>query len=401
MQKKIIALAVAGLASTAAFAQSNVQIYGVVDVGYNRSSSSDTGDYKSRNALDSGLQSGSRIGFRGTEDLGNGLKASFVLEYGITADTGAGLSGPARQSFLALSNSYGTVAAGRQYTPQYGLVSKVDPFGAGTVGDVTFGRGVYAMGAAAAPTTIRLNNLIAYVSPTFSGFNVIAGYTASGLDDEDMVNDSATGINPLGKNTDAKIWAINPNYSNGPLFVGLNYHQVKIDGIDLRGTGLVGLPGIINGVNGAKYKDKVWDLGATYDFGVVKLAGVYGQLKADNVLFESKTKQWMVGATVPVGSAGNVLASYSRNKTSIDGVAGDAKASKWALGYTHSLSKRTNLYAVYAKISTNDTAEGAFSVNGGSFNAVNAASNAITGGTLATSGADYTSGVNIGIRHQF
>ncbi|HOI51319.1 MAG TPA: porin, partial [Azonexus sp.] len=140
MQKKIIALAVAGLASTAAFAQSNVQIYGVVDVGYNRSSSSDTGALKSRNALDSGLQSGSRIGFRGTEDLGNGLKASFVLEYGITADTGAGLSGPARQSFLALSNSYGTVAAGRQYTPQYELVSKVDPFGAGTVGDVTFGR---------------------------------------------------------------------------------------------------------------------------------------------------------------------------------------------------------------------------------------------------------------------
>ncbi|MFV5213151.1 porin [Azonexus caeni] len=370
MQKKIIALAVAGLASTAAFAQSNVQIYGVVDVGYTRYSSSDTSALKSRNALDSGLQSGSRIGFRGTEDLGNGLKASFVLEYGIGVDTGAGLTGPARQSFLALSNSYGTVAAGRQYTPQYGLVSKLDPFGAGTTGDVTYGRGVYGMGAAAVPTTIRLNNLVAYVSPNFSGFNVIAGYTADGLGDEDNTAKGA-------KSADAKIWAINPNYSNGPLFVGLNYHQVKIDA--------------------AGYKDRVWDLGASYDFGVVKLAGVYGQIKNDNVGVvllgapggdNSKAKQWMVGATVPVGAAGNVLVSYSRNKIDSDFAAADgAKASKWALGYTHSLSKRTNLYAVYSKISTNTEAEGSFSVKGGA---------AIGGGA-----DDYTSGLNLGIRHQF
>ncbi|WP_374324410.1 porin [Azonexus sp.] len=372
MQKKIIALAVAGLASTAAFAQSNVQIYGVVDVGYNRTSSSDTSTFSSRNALDSGLQSGSRIGFRGTEDLGNGLKASFVLEYGIGVDTGAGLAGPARQSFLALSNNYGTVAAGRQYTPQYGLISKVDPFGAGTVGDVTYGRGVYGMGAAVAPTTIRLNNLVAYVSPSFSGFNVIAGYTADGLGDEDATLKTA-------KDADAEIWAINPNYSNGPLFVGLNYHQVKVDA--------------------AGYKDRVWDLGASYDFGVVKLAGVYGQIKNDNYGVaaaipgatggdNTKSKQWMIGATIPVGAAGNVLVSYSRNKIDSDWVAADgAKASKWALGYTHALSKRTNLYAVYAKISTNTEAEGSFSVKGGA---------AIGGGA-----DDYTSGLNLGVRHQF
>lgn len=363
MQKKIIALAVAGLASTAAFAQSNVQIYGVVDVGYNRSSSSDTGALKSRNALDSGMQSGSRIGFRGTEDLGNGLKASFVLENSIGVDTGAG---PAmtRQSFLALSNQYGTVAAGRQYTPQYGLVSKVDPFGTGTAGDVTYGRGVYGMGAAAAPTTIRLNNLVAYVSPTFGGgFNVIAGYTANGLVDE-LNTPSGTA------SADAKVWAINPNYSNGPLFVGFNYHRVKIDAAD--------------------YKDRVWDLGASYDFGVVKLAGVYGRIKNTNLVANTTNiaKQWMIGATVPVGAAGNVLVSYSRNKIDSDVVAADgAKASKWALGYTHNLSKRTNLYAVYAKISTNTEAEGSFSVKGGA---------AIGGGA-----DDYTSGLNLGVRHQF
>lgn len=382
MQKKIIALAVAAAASGVAYAQSNVTVYGVVDVGYQRTSSSDTGALKSRNALDSGLQSGSRIGFRGTEDLGNGLKASFVLEYGLAADTGV-FGTTARQSFLALSNSYGTVAAGRQYTPQYGLLAKVDPFGAGTVGDVTYGRGVYAVGAAAAPTTIRLNNLAAYVSPTFAGFNVIAGYTANGLADESAVASGA-------KSADAKIWAINPNYSNGPLFVGLNYHQVKIDATTVAVNNGAGL--VIPALAVADYKDKVWDIGASYDFGVVKLSGVYGQMK--NTVFalgadqDTKAKQWMLGATVPVGASGNVLVSYARNKIDGDLIDG-AKASKWAVGYTHALSKRTNLYAAYAKISTNSNAEGGFSVRNA------------TGSLTSVSAQDYTSGLNIGVRHTF
>lgn len=356
MQKKIIALAVAAAASGAAFAQSNVQIYGIVDIGYVRGSSSDASTVKSRNAMDSGLQSGSRIGFRGTEDLGNGLKASFVLEYMLNNDLDSGVGG-SRQEFLALSNQYGTVAAGHQYTPQHGLLGKVDPFGTGTVGNVEFnGNGVYHVGAFQG-NTIRLQNLLAYVSPTFGGgFNVIAGYTGNGLGDEEATAKGA-------KNGDYKIWAINPNYANGPLFVGLNYHQVKNDAAD--------------------YKDKIWDLGASYDFGMVKLSGVYGQIKNSAGTADNKTKQWMLGATVPVGSAGAVLVSYARNKTDYD-AGNDGKANKWALGYTHSLSKRTNLYAAYAKIKTNDREEGNFSTIG-------------TGRV----GNDYTSGLNLGIRHSF
>ncbi len=353
MQKKIIALAVAGLASTAAFAQSNVTVYGVMDMGFQHTSSSDTSTFKSRSGLDSGMLNGSRIGFKGVEDLGNGLKVSFVQENAVGADVGSGPT-MTRQSLLALSGGFGTVAAGRQYTPQYGLVSSIDPFGTGTVGDVTYGRGVYVMGAAAAPTTIRLNNLGAYVSPTFSGFNVIAGYTAAGLTDEAVTLKGADSAN-------AKVWAINPNYANGPIKAGLNYHQVKIDALD--------------------YKDKVWDLGASYDFGVAKLAGLYGQMKNTTAGFDTKTKQYMLGVTVPVGAAGNVLASYSRNKTT-DEASLNAKASKYALGYTHNLSKRTTAYVAYAKISTNSDAEGAFSVR-------------------AAGTDDYTSGLNIGLRHNF
>ena len=358
MQKKIIALAIAGLASTAAFAQSNVTVYGVMDLGYGYTSKSDTSTYKSRTGLDSGLQSGSRIGFKGVEDLGNGLKVSFVQENAVGADVGSGPT-MSRQSLLALSGNFGTAAFGRQYTPQYGLVSSLDPFGAGTVGDVTAARGVYLMGAYADTETIRLNNLAAYVSPNFSGFNVIAGYTVNGLDDEEATLKGA-------KSANAKIFAINPNYANGPIKVGLNYHQVKVDA--------------------SGYKDKVWDLGGSYDFGVAKLSALYGQFKnnSNTGLDGMKTKQWMVGLTVPVGAAGNVLASYSRNKTTQGDTDLNAKAGKWALGYTHNLSKRTNLYAAYAKISTNDDADGNFSVRVGT-----------------SAEDDYTSGFNVGLRHQF
>lgn len=384
MQKKIIALAVAGLASTAAFAQSNVTVYGVMDLGYQYTSSSDTSSLKSRSGIDSGMLNGSRIGFRGVEDLGNGLKVSFVQENSVGADVGSGPS-MTRQSLLALSGNFGTIAAGRQYTPQYGLVSKVDPFGAGTVGDVTYGRGLYTMatgmmidGAAATGDDIRLNNLVAYVSPNFSGFNVIAGYTANGLADEESTPKGA-------KSTNAKVWAINPNYSNGPLFVGLNYHKVSIDGFGRSGadflcTAAVPTPTCVAvAANaGTDVESRAWDLGGTYDFGVAKLHALYGQNKDDVGTLNNKDKKWMLGVSAPVGNF-NVMASYTRLKSDGDAF-NNGKANKWALGTTYSLSKRTVAYATYAKISTNNQLEGFVGVQ---------------------SGTDYTSGLNIGLRHNF
>src|SRR5574343_1812592 len=103
MQKKIIALAVAALASTAAFAQTNVTIYGIADVGV--AGSFGGGQGGQANVISGGL-SGSRIGFKGVEDLGNGLKALFTLEYSIDMDAntgvGAGTSAGARQQFVGL-----------------------------------------------------------------------------------------------------------------------------------------------------------------------------------------------------------------------------------------------------------------------------------------------------------
>ncbi len=129
MQKKIIALAIAGLASTAAFAQSNVTIYGIADVGVAQARSS--GNLTATTVRSGGLST-SRIGFKGVEDLGNGLKALFVLEYALDVDqntgiggaasratTGMGAAGPARQQLVGLTGGFGTVAAGRLQTTAF------------------------------------------------------------------------------------------------------------------------------------------------------------------------------------------------------------------------------------------------------------------------------------------
>jgi predicted porin len=127
MQKKLIALAVAGLASGAAFAQTNVTVYGIVDAGYlyssGNQSKADGGGTNTFSGLSSGISAGNRIGFKGSEALGNGLKAVFTLEYGLDIDTNQGIGTGglnARQQFVGLaSDKLGTVALGRQYAPGF------------------------------------------------------------------------------------------------------------------------------------------------------------------------------------------------------------------------------------------------------------------------------------------
>lgn len=358
MQKKLIALAIAGLASVPAFAQSNVTIYGVVDMAYQYTGDSVFNNVDSRNAIDSGVSAGSRIGFRGTEDLGNGLKAGFVLEQGIAVDTGGTAAGQGtfgRQSFVSLSGGFGTVALGRQYTPAHMLLAaNIDPFGLGkgTVGSIAN----YYISEA------RLDNLAAYVSPNWGGFSVVAGYSfnAVGNEQSPKVDDFET---------DTRAWVIAPTYKNGPIYAALNFHRLDPvrDGFD---------------------STNVWDLGGTYDFGVVKVGAVYGQRKTDDV----KVKQWALTAKVPVGAAGKVQVSYGQRK--IDGLFNDdPKVSQWALGYEHALSKRTALYTAYAQQNQNNEQE--------DLTALGVAAAGISDASGNNVGAGYQRGFNLGVRHSF
>jgi len=365
MQKKLIALAIAGLASSAAFAQSNVQIYGSIDMGYAHRGDNIDDNIDNQNSIDSGITAGNRLGFKGTEDLGNGLKALFTLEAGFEADTGNSTQGGrlfGRQAFVGLTGDFGTVIAGRLYTPKYSFMSTIDPFKAGTVGQY---RNVFAAGVDVGGENLfdptRLDNAVAYVSPSFSGFNVTVAYSNNAIQQENVGN--------VGDNT---VIAVMPRYTNGPIDVALNFHQIDLNN---------DVPGLDD------QKIINWTLGGTYDFGVAKLAAYYDDNKYEEfgVTKDDLTlKTWGLGVTVPFGKH-SVLASYNRSKLELNDREGNS--SQWALGYNYSLSKRTNVYAAYADISNDDedgdyvrTASVADSTNGGN---------------------GYQNGFQVGLKHSF
>ncbi|MCL2636007.1 MAG: porin, partial [Betaproteobacteria bacterium] len=200
MQKKIIALAIAGLASTAAFAQTNVTIYGIADVGqaWVKSSGRKTfegdaaGDYvfKHNQATVGRLDSNSSyLGFKGAEALGNGLTAVFQFETAVNADTGG--FGGGRDTYAGLAGAFGTVAAGRLTHPLREMGVRVDILpgdaGIGTVNSVTGAINGIKTGA-----DDRASNAVAYISPTFGGgFSV----TAAWVNGEDRNNNGANNWN--------------------------------------------------------------------------------------------------------------------------------------------------------------------------------------------------------------
>lgn len=384
MQKKLIALAVAAMASGAAFAQSNVTIYGSVDMAASHRSDSWVRGVNSKTAIDSGVSAGNRLGFKGTEDLGNGLKAIFTLEAGFEVDTGeqsqdGRLFG--RQAFVGLTGGFGTAIAGRLYTPHYSFLSTIDPFKAGTVGryNNTYGADLNGL-----LDPIRVDNAVAYVSPSFSGFNVTAAYSNNAIDQEnggvsyndngsfkrDPITGRVTGVSGSGSNQN-RVYAILPRYTNGPIDVAVNYHS--IDMADSSGIDTI----------------RNWLVGGTYDFGVAKLAAFYSDNKVDYRARGSndlKVKNYMVGVTVPFGKHA-VMASYNHSEAEQHRLDGDSD--QWALGWTYDLSKRTNLYAAYASIDNDQTGRRNLFRNGSVGDATNGANNS------------YQEGFQFGVKHTF
>jgi len=327
MQKKIIALAVAALASSAAFAQSNVTIYGVADMAVLHASASGA---KGVNAVESGGLAGSRIGFKGVEDLGNGLKALFTLEYALNMDNNAGIgavdspwSGTvARQQFVGLSSAkLGTVVAGRLQTAGYDWACSVNPLagGAFATNDKLNGRTLLSCG-----TTGRADNALAYISPSFGGVTVALNtarltearnsFTAAGQDQKD----------------------------NAAYLGSVNYQGF--------GANVTAIYTRINANNTVANDDvREWGIGGSYDLKVVKLFASYQNQKAENAASGKSDKTWQVGASVPTTATGAVHASYSH--LNYASTKADDNQSSFSLGYTHGLSKRTKLYAGYNRVS--------------------------------------------------
>lgn len=306
MKKSLLALAVLASFAGVASAQTNVTVYGVVDAGIVHETGGAAG---SSLRLSSGVQSGSRLGFKGTEDLGGGLSAKFQLEQGVLIDTGVSGQGGVlfgRQAWVGLGGNFGQVSAGRQYTPIFVLLDSIDPFGTGLTGD---SQNLFVDGPS------RMNNSVVYSTPgNLNGFNASVAYGFG-----EVAGD--TGAN--------RQVGFSAGYANGPLNVGVAYHNTN----DATNTDSA----------------KVTLVGGTYNFGVVTAHAAIGFNKGVGTL---DTRDWLAGVTVPFG-ASSVFASYVRKD---DRSAANQDANQFAVGYTYSLSKRTNVYASYARISNDNGA---------------------------------------------
>ena len=419
MKKSLVALAALAVAGVAS-AQSSVTLFGVVDAsisGYSSTSRDlngatflnpfyvNKGSVKAsrRDLANSGYNS-SRLGFRGTEDLGGGLAASFWLEAPITNDDGQqGVSTFARRSTVSLSGGFGEIRLGRDYSATFWNDTVFDPFGTNGVGTnlVFTASSQFAAfngyGAAKTPLVntpqipdvggsnyTRTSNSIAYfLPPNLGGFYGQLQYSFSektkyspGTATPNVANNSRAGRYIGGRF----------GYANGPLDVAAAY-----------GSSTVGdqfYAGVTTKVN-------TFNVGASYDFGPVKLFGEFSRSKNKNDYENEPLVRtpdvdltgYLLGVTVPVG-AGLIRASYSAVKYDYNQPevlfqprVADPKANKLAIGYVHNLSKRTALYATVARVSNKNGA--GLTVGGPSF--------VTTGGFTPKTSTGY----DFGIRHAF
>ncbi len=362
MKKSLIALAVLA-ASGAAMAQSSVTLYGVLDTGLTYSK----GQEFVYGLTHVGGNTNSRLGFRGVEDLGNGLKATFNLEAGMGVDdgtdyfTGNGMAFR-RTSTVGLAGNFGEVRLGRMLTSSYLAVSRYDAFGDTGIGASR------AWGNGYAP---RAENAISYTSPSFNGFKFGGEY----------------GFGEQQKARDSRYIGVGATYDNGPLSLGLGID--RLNGNTVNNTALTG-------------DLTTWQLGGAYNFGVAKLLSFYKQSKvkdagAGAVGDSAKLKTFGLGVTAPVGAAGEVRASYNHYRLSGDvtGVTTPTfKANQLSLGYVHNLSKRTALYGTYAYLKNTNKTIGGQKVNMGL-----GLNGAMAGAGLSNSGTQH--GLQLGIRHAF
>ena len=370
MKKTLAAVAVLGAFAGSALA-ADVQLYGVVDTGFlyahtdtdtDKAGAADTGSDSFQ--MMSGMASGSRFGFKGTEDLGNGLTVGFILENGISSDTGVdkGVFFD-RESSLFLQGSFGKVAFGRigsinNGTSSWGKYGMISAFGTSYT-DYSAQAGNWAFGAS------LWDNMIAYQTPTFAGFTVYAQYGMG-----NTVKDFGSVEN---ESSSDRYYALGATYANGPLNL-----YAAVDSINYASwsNGTAAQPGDVDDsltvTVGGNYDFEVAKLfaGAQY-FDEVKLSslkGVVGGFETTdfNSPFASKVKGWSLGlsASIPAGT-GTVLVGAAY----VDAEAADSQANKqddefsrWIVsaGYDYPFSKRTDVYvaATYMQDSLKFTAAG-------------------------------------------
>ena len=359
MKKSLIALAVLA-ASGAAMAQSSVTLFGIVDtgVGYVKNSgtkAAGTTAGQNKYGISTNGNVNSRLGFRGVEDLGGGLKAGFWLESQLSPDDGnaSGFSF-SRRSTISLMGGFGEVRMGRELTAGYVKTSTYDVFG--QVGMGMF-RG-WNLGTVAADNDFngfRASNMLSYYTPNFGGFTAAVNYGFG----ESAVGGSKTGRYVGGYAA----------YDNGPLSVSFAMDKNN------------GAAAVLSSVDADRTQ---LSLGGSYDLGMAKITGLVQRVEIENNLVannETKFNNWMLGVSAPVGP-GTIKAQYA----SYDHKGDKNDAHQLSVGYVYDMSKRTAVYGTAAFMKNKNGAQVAL---GGSGLALDAAA-----------GKSQT-GFQVGVRHAF
>lgn len=329
MKKSLVALAVLA-ASGASFAQSTVTLYGLADVFLGSvKTDNGAGTSTTTSVLNSGGVNTSRWGIKGSEDLGGGLKANFLLEQGFNMDTGAATAGQAfsRQSYVGFSGGFGEVKLGKVWTA-YDDVSGAS--------DAIFDAGALApMNLIFKSTGYQANpgNTVYYATPAMGGFGAAVSYS---------LDEKAAAAVPLTSATLAAVAAVtsfNVTYGAGPVAVQLGYQSEDIP-------------------NSAAFPEdqKFTRLGATYDFGVATAKLTYGKVNNLGNATGVDTTEYQIGADFPVSAALTLSASYAKSDES--GLAFNPSRKGYGIAGAYTLSKRTFLYGGYSYNTTTQAGAG-------------------------------------------
>ena len=335
MKKSLLALAVLGAFAGAASAQSSVTLFGVVDLSLKQVKNDGNGSRKSM--ANDGINS-NRLGVRGVEDLGGGLRAGFHLEGGMTPDDGTALGQTwRRRSTASLMGGFGELRLGRDYTPSFWNTTIFDPFGTNGVGsslNLTHNVGQ--------TTYVRSNNSVGYHLPALGG-----------LYGQVMV---APGESAAGKYTGGRI-----GFAAGPVNVAVSTGRQDTDA-----------------AGNTKFKHT--SIAGSYKVGPATLMAQWNDEKSDTPSGDKETRI-LFGASVVVGQ-GLINAAFTKTD---EKDAANRDATQLALGYIYNLSPRTALYGTYASIKNKNNSN-SFSIGGGA-------------GTPSANGK--STGVEAGLRHSF
>jgi len=423
MKKSLLAVAAMGAFASAAQAQSSVTVYGILDVGY-----VGTNERVSSNALNSttggnfkktangfggvGAESTSRLGFKGTEDLGGGMSAFFTAEFALfpqdqtlsgNSTTGnnssaAGLQN--RQTFVGLKkNGLGSTALGLQYTPVFNANAATNPNGSNNMlGDLVYqgttlaGSKDGSNGSNSASFTNRAANSLTIQTDKFAGFSANLLYTLNNKNENTVTGSEANKYAnqvTAGGNTNATGWGLGADFTYNKFYVAAAYQALKqqtsaggytfangtqatasVAWAAQQANGQTAAP--VTSSNGIDVQDNQFLVGATYDFGILKAYAQYVNRKATSTITSNyylKRSAEQIGVRSYITPTIEAWASGSLGRYTTMGVnTPTANMNAWQLGSNYYLSKRTNLYAIYGQQLVSTSAVGTSSGSAGGSN---------------------------------